>query len=74
MNHILLFVHYQKAVVLDIEGTTTPITFVSEILFPYARKKAGDFLDASFDSEETQGDIEALRAQVSGTGGVRVQR
>lgn len=26
-----------KVVLLDIEGTTTPITFVHDILFPYAR-------------------------------------
>ena len=27
-----------RAVLLDIEGTTTPIRFVSEVLFPYARR------------------------------------
>lgn len=26
-----------KVVLLDIEGTTTPITFVYDVLFPYAR-------------------------------------
>lgn len=28
-----------KQVLLDIEGTTTPITFVTETLFPYAKEK-----------------------------------
>jgi methionine salvage enolase-phosphatase E1 len=25
-------------ILLDIEGTTTPISFVADVLFPYARK------------------------------------
>jgi enolase-phosphatase E1 len=33
-----------SAVLLDIEGTTTPITFVHDILFPYARERLGVFL------------------------------
>ncbi len=28
-----------KAVVVDVEGTTTPISFVREVLFPYARAR-----------------------------------
>jgi enolase-phosphatase E1 len=28
-----------KAVLIDIEGTTTPLAFVHEVLFPYARKR-----------------------------------
>ncbi len=33
-----------SAVVLDIEGTTTPIVFVHEVLFPYARARLAPFL------------------------------
>lgn len=33
-----------KCVLLDIEGTTTPIDFVYRVLFPYARERAADFL------------------------------
>lgn len=33
-----------RGVVLDIEGTTTPVSFVYEILFPYARERLGEFL------------------------------
>jgi enolase-phosphatase E1 len=29
---------------LDVEGTTTPIAFVKETLFPYARKRMADFV------------------------------
>ena len=28
-----------RAIVLDLEGTTTPITFVRDVLFPYARER-----------------------------------
>lgn len=33
-----------RGVVLDIEGTTTPIAFVYDVLFPYARRNLRDFL------------------------------
>ena len=33
-----------EVVLLDIEGTTTPIAFVTETLFPYARAHAADYL------------------------------
>ena len=35
-----------KAVVTDIEGTTTPIEFVHEVLFPYARERLQAFCAA----------------------------
>jgi enolase-phosphatase E1 len=35
-----------RAIVLDIEGTTTSISFVSDVLFPYARARLGTFLMA----------------------------
>ena len=33
-----------QGILLDIEGTTTPITFVYEVLFPFARQHAAQFL------------------------------
>ncbi|HET6372254.1 MAG TPA: acireductone synthase [Candidatus Polarisedimenticolia bacterium] len=33
-----------RLVLLDIEGTTTPVSFVTKTLFPYARKRLGEFL------------------------------
>lgn len=33
-----------RAILLDIEGTTTPVAFVYEILFPYARQHLAEFL------------------------------
>jgi enolase-phosphatase E1 len=33
-----------RGILLDIEGTTTPITFVYDVLFPYARSHAAEYL------------------------------
>ncbi|XP_073297175.1 probable bifunctional methylthioribulose-1-phosphate dehydratase/enolase-phosphatase E1 isoform X1 [Primulina huaijiensis] len=53
--------HY---IVLDIEGTTTPISFVTDVLFPYARDNVGRHLEITYDTAETQDDIKLLQAQV----------
>ena len=53
-----------KAVVLDIEGTVAPISFVTETLFPYARAHVAQHLASSFETEETQADLDLLRQQV----------
>ena len=47
-----------RAVLLDIEGTTTPIAFVHEVLFPYARDHARTFLENH--SDEVRSDIALL--------------
>jgi enolase-phosphatase E1 len=49
-----------RAVLLDIEGTTTPIVFVHGVLFPYARAHLRHHLAASWDTEETQAAIRSL--------------
>ena len=36
-----------NAVILDIEGTTTPISFVTGTLFPYARRHLREYLERS---------------------------
>ncbi|MDH5259331.1 MAG: hypothetical protein OEX07_15055, partial [Gammaproteobacteria bacterium] len=33
-----------KAIVTDIEGTTTSLSFVKDILFPYAKKNIAEFV------------------------------
>ncbi|RCV24199.1 hypothetical protein SETIT_5G065700v2 [Setaria italica] len=53
-----------RSVVLDIEGTTSPISFVTDVLFPYARDNVRKHLDATYGSDETNDDIAMLRAQV----------
>jgi enolase-phosphatase E1 len=47
-----------RAVLLDIEGTTTSVRFVYDVLFPYARENMADFLRASSLAE-----IDLLRAE-----------
>ncbi|HMQ03678.1 MAG TPA: acireductone synthase [Pyrinomonadaceae bacterium] len=37
-----------KAILLDIEGTTTPIDFVYRTLFPFAKRKIGKFVEMHF--------------------------
>ena len=50
-----------RGILLDIEGTTTPIAFVHEVLFSYARAHARDFLTK--DSDEVRADIALLREE-----------
>lgn len=39
-----------KAILLDIEGTTTPIDFVHKTLFPFARERVAKFVETHFSS------------------------
>ncbi|XP_027355115.1 probable bifunctional methylthioribulose-1-phosphate dehydratase/enolase-phosphatase E1 isoform X1 [Abrus precatorius] len=55
---------FPHCIVLDIEGTTTPISFVTEVLFPYARQNVGRHLSMTYDTPETQADLKLLRSQV----------
>jgi enolase-phosphatase E1 len=43
-----------SAVVMDIEGTTTDISFVKNTLFPYARLHAEDFLREAMDHQDPE--------------------
>jgi enolase-phosphatase E1 len=52
-----------RAVLLDIEGTTTPIAFVHEVLFPYARSQVGNYLATHFESPDTRVDLAKLREE-----------
>jgi enolase-phosphatase E1 len=52
-----------RAILLDIEGTTTPVAFVYEVLFPYARGHVREFLRHHDWSEELQSDLLALKAE-----------
>ena len=40
-----------STIILDIEGTTTPISFVKNILFGYIRENLKEFLDENYDHE-----------------------
>ena len=43
-----------KVILLDIEGTTTPIDFVHKTLFPYAKNKIGEYVAENFEKIETE--------------------
>jgi enolase-phosphatase E1 len=53
-----------RAILLDIEGTTTPIDFVTKTLFPYASRKLDAFLREHFQEPEIQGLLEDLHTQL----------
>ena len=51
------------AVLLDIEGTTTPIDFVYKTLFPYVRDRVHEFLDAGGSDPEVQNVVGLLERE-----------
>jgi len=50
-------------VLLDIEGTTTPIEFVHKTLFGYARARVRDFLQQHWDDPEIRADVLRLASE-----------
>ncbi len=54
------FLDNVRGILLDIEGTTTPIAFVHDVLFSYARDHVREFLQANADKEEVRADIALL--------------
>jgi len=52
-----------SGILLDIEGTTTPIDFVCSVLFPYARAHLREYLDAHATSPEVVNALELLHVE-----------
>jgi len=52
-----------RVILLDIEGTTTPIDFVTKVLFPYARSKMESFIRKKVQDEQVHPLIKELRTQ-----------
>jgi enolase-phosphatase E1 len=50
-------------ILLDIEGTTTPIAFVHEVLFAYARSQVRNYLAEHLESHQTRADLALLREE-----------
>jgi enolase-phosphatase E1 len=50
-------------VLLDIEGTTTPIAFVHDVLFPHARARVGSFLASHASDDDVRKILEDLRTE-----------
>ena len=51
------------AVLLDIEGTTTPMAYVYDVLFPYARARLSTYLKAHAWEDETRDVLATLRVE-----------
>ncbi|MFC0228887.1 acireductone synthase [Serratia aquatilis] len=54
-----------RAIVTDIEGTTSDIRFVHQVLFPYARERLGEFIRNHFDEAEVAAPLAALREEIA---------
>ncbi|HEY9881717.1 MAG TPA: acireductone synthase [Leptolyngbyaceae cyanobacterium] len=52
-----------QAVLLDIEGTTTPVDFVFGVLFPFAHDQAESFLRTNGATSAVQADLALLRQE-----------
>ncbi|XP_032521107.2 enolase-phosphatase E1 [Danaus plexippus] len=50
-----------KILLLDIEGTTTSISFVKDKLFPYAEENVKQFLEAQWENDDVKESVTALR-------------
>jgi enolase-phosphatase E1 len=53
-----------KAILTDIEGTTTSISFVFDVLFPYARKHIAGFVRANVDKSVVQKELNEINREV----------
>jgi len=54
-----------KGLLVDVEGTTTPVSFTKEVLVPYTKENLRMFIESNYDGEEVQQDIEAIRKKMS---------
>jgi enolase-phosphatase E1 len=54
-----------RAILLDIEGTVAPISFVKDILFPYSKEKMKDFINKNKDNPEIKKILDEVR-QIEG--------
>lgn len=55
-------------ILTDIEGTTTPITFVHQVLFPYSRERLAAFVETHRDNPEVVSALEEARATLVAEG------
>lgn len=55
-------------ILLDVEGTTSSISFVHEVLFPYAKARMADFVAENRDQPEVAAEVERAKASLSERG------
>lgn len=53
-----------KALLVDIEGTISPISFVKNVMFPYSEKKLEKFLKENKDKEKIKKIIEDVKKEI----------
>ncbi len=56
--------HPIKGILLDIEGTTSSIDFVYDVMFPYARENFAAYLKSNFSTEPVQAALPLLAADL----------
>lgn len=52
-----------RAIVTDIEGTTSSLSFVKDVLFPYARQRIGGFVHTHADEPAVRAQLDAVSAE-----------
>ena len=57
-----------RAMLWDIEGTTTPVSFVYDVLFPYARARISAYLTKHWGTDGLRADVDNLVAQAAADG------
>lgn len=62
-----------KAILTDIEGTTSAVSFVYDVLFPYAARALPGFIQAQHSTPAVAAQLEAVRAE-AGEPGADLQR
>ena len=62
-----------RCILLDIEGTTCPVSFVASVLFPYARERLTRYLEANQGDPEVQALLAATQAAFAADSNPEVQ-
>jgi enolase-phosphatase E1 len=55
--------HDIEAIVLDIEGTTTPVSFVYDVLFPFVGRELRSYLQENLDAAHVREPLQLLRRE-----------
>ena len=53
----------QQHLLLDIEGTTCPVSLVSDVLFPFAKQELSDYIKQHWDQSPHNKPIQAAKKE-----------
>ena len=53
----------QQHLLLDIEGTTCPVSFVSEVLFPFAKQEVSAYIKQHWDKSPDNKPMQAAKKE-----------